>query len=270
MEASGRIPVTSDPAHCAADLLECAVHMLLHRGFFGCSQDPSLGMCLERQSWVRLAAKLCLLHVSDLSPWISQNLGLLWGSQDPFIPPGAHLLFHEARFDISTHSKGGSPGVRGVAWQHQAPSLSRSQGYQAPPERSLCLLGTSQQKGHCWVCSSVREQRKVRQGPHSSNGVILLCFCHIMCFFWGSLTVLMQGGEHTVVCDLLLCCSFRSCSAELWEEVASYGLVQQQQQPFSSTKIKEIAVCFVVGSGWRRENHCFLSDIPNHKFFSPS
>lgn len=148
------------------------------------------------------------------------ELGLLWGSQDPFIPPGAHLPFHEARFDVSTHSKGGSPGVCGVTWQHPALSVWRSQGHQAPPKWSLCLLGTSQQRGHCHVCPLVREQRKVRQDPHSSTGVILLYFCRIVCFFWGSLTVLMQGGEHTAVCDLFLCSSFRSCSAERWVEVA--------------------------------------------------
>lgn len=65
---SGRIPVSSDPAHCAEALLQCVEHTLLHWIVFGFSQDLSLGMCWEKQSQVRLAVEISLPYPSDLSP----------------------------------------------------------------------------------------------------------------------------------------------------------------------------------------------------------
>lgn len=147
VKASGRIPVSSDPSRYAEGLLQCAEHMLLHGIVFGFSLDLSLGMCLQRQ--FRLAARLSLPRLSDLTLQISQNLGLLWGLQDPPIPPGAHLPFPEVGLGVSTHLNGGAPGLEEVTWQHQAPVVKHARH---SLRWNLCLLDTSHQRGHCWVC----------------------------------------------------------------------------------------------------------------------
>lgn len=80
----------------------------LYTGFACCSQDPGLGTCLDRQSWARLAAKICLLCVSDFSPWISQNLGLLWGSQE-LSHPSVHTFLSMRQDLMSAPTQGWDP-----------------------------------------------------------------------------------------------------------------------------------------------------------------
>lgn len=96
---------------------------------------------------------------------------------------------------VTSHSKGGSPGLQGMAWQHQVPSLYwewRVPGI--PPGWDSFPLDMSHQGLHC-ICPQAQVQRKHGEGPHPSNGVNLLYMCRAVCFFffWQSWTVLIAG-----------------------------------------------------------------------------
>lgn len=87
--------------------------MLLHGVVFGFSQDLSLGMCLEKQSGVRLAAKFSPPAIS--SHEFYRTSVVLAGPSNTL---GAHLPSPEVGLGVSTHSEGASPNLQGVVWQH--------------------------------------------------------------------------------------------------------------------------------------------------------
>lgn len=70
---------------CAKDLLQSMVHTFLCWVALSFSWSLSLMMCLERQLQARWAAKILPPYPSDLSPQMSQSLGLLPGSQEPLV-----------------------------------------------------------------------------------------------------------------------------------------------------------------------------------------
>lgn len=227
MEASRRIPVSSDPARCAEDLLQCAEHVLLQGVVASFSQDLSLGMCLERQSQLRLAAKISLPHLSDLSPRISQNLGLLCRTL-PY--PLVHSFFSRRQGLVSAPIERVEALVfRGWLGSTKRLHCSWSEGCQAFPQGGVCVFWTQAIRGDVAgsVLGSKYKEKSDRAHIHQ-NGVILPYFSHTV-FFLAILNCHNCRGEHAVVCDLPLCSSFTSCSAEMQMEVASlaknHGLV---------------------------------------------
>lgn len=133
----------------------------LYTGFVCCSQDPSLGTCLDRQSWIRLAAKICLPCVSDFSPWISQNLGLLWGSQELSYPAVCTPSFPWGRVRCQHPLKGWEPWclwgcLAGGAKGTRHPRVEFVSSGHKPAGRALLALSFGQrtkksQAGHTFT-----------------------------------------------------------------------------------------------------------------------
>lgn len=154
------------------------------------------------------------LYPSNLSPQMSQNLGLLQGSQEPLV---VHTYLSSGSAWCHIPFKGWKP------WSSRdgltAPStfiVLGVKGARHPPRVGFISSG-HEPSGTALHLSSGPSTTKTRRGPTSikrSQFALHVSRC-VLFFFLAILNCPNCRSEHAAICVRLVCSSFRSCTAEL-------------------------------------------------------